>query len=60
MSIGICYWIIARGVKAAGKIIVFTSLFPYVLFMIMFMRGIFLPGAMDGLRLLFQFKGNIV
>jgi solute carrier family 6 amino acid transporter-like protein 5/7/9/14 len=60
MSIGICYWVIARGVKAAGKIIVFTSLFPYVLFMIMFMRGIFLPGAMDGLRLLFQFKGNIV
>lgn len=25
----------------------------------MFVRGIFLPGAIDGLKLLFTFKGNI-
>lgn len=25
----------------------------------MFLRGIFLPGAMDGLKLLFQLKGNV-
>ncbi len=59
MSIAICYWIVAKGVKQNGKIIVFTALFPYLLFIIMFLRGIFLPGATDGLRLLLEFKGNI-
>ena len=60
MSIGICYYIIAKGVKQTGKIIVFTALFPYVLFIIMLLRGILLPGAMTGLELLFQIKGNIL
>jgi hypothetical protein len=53
MSVGICYYIIAKSVKQIGKIIVFTALFPYVLFIIMLLRGILLPGAMNGLKMLF-------
>lgn len=60
MSIGICYYVIAKGLKQSGKIIVFSAMFPYILFIIMFLRGITLPGAMNGLKLLFQLKGNML
>lgn len=60
MSVGVCYYIIAKGVKQSGKIVVFTALFPYILFVIMFVRGISLPGAVNGLKMLFQFKGNLL
>jgi SNF family Na+-dependent transporter len=45
-SLGMCYFIVRKGVKQSGKIIVFTAIFPYVLFVIMLIRGLFLPGAM--------------
>jgi SNF family Na+-dependent transporter len=58
MSIAICYYIIAKGLKQAGKIIVFTAIFPYILFVIMLLRGITLPGAFSGLKMLLEIKGN--
>jgi len=58
-SLIVCYLIFRNGVKQSGKIVLFTATFPYVLFIIMFFRGIFFTGAMEGLSYLFDYKGSL-
>ncbi len=52
LSLFFCYVIVKNGVKQSGKIVVVTSLLPYVFFIILAIRGIFLDGAANGLSFL--------
>ncbi|XP_068620782.1 sodium- and chloride-dependent glycine transporter 1-like [Battus philenor] len=43
------YLCICNGVKSVGKIVYFTVMFPYVVLFALFIRGVTLPGAQQGI-----------
>ncbi len=53
----IVFFLIVKGVKGTGKIVYFTTLFPYVVLLIMGIKGWCLDGAYEGI--LFYIKPNI-
>lgn len=47
------YFCIKGGVELSGKVAIYTASGPYILFAILLVRGLFLEGAMVGLKYLF-------
>ncbi|XP_061415880.1 sodium-dependent neutral amino acid transporter B(0)AT2-like [Lethenteron reissneri] len=45
-----------RGIQSSGKVMYFSSLFPYLVLFCFLVRGLLLDGAMDGIRHMFMPK----
>jgi SNF family Na+-dependent transporter len=56
LSMLICHFVIKDGAKTSGKIVMVTATAPYVILVILVLRGLFLEGAMGGLSFLFKPK----
>nr|KAG5696890.1 hypothetical protein BaRGS_035300 [Batillaria attramentaria] len=53
----LCIW---KGPKSTGKVVYFTATFPYVVLVILLVRGLTLPGSENGIRFFIQPKWELL
>ncbi|XP_019112069.2 sodium- and chloride-dependent neutral and basic amino acid transporter B(0+) [Larimichthys crocea] len=51
--------VLIRGIKSSGKVVYFTATFPYVVTLILLIRGVTLEGARDGLEFFIGSQSNL-